>query len=250
MASRGPLPTRQLPTALILVVVTALLAGACSRSRSSAAPTPSPSPVVTPAQALAALAGAATGRGYVATYLTVANRLGKPGRQATATVSILPPRYRVDILDNGATAVLIGGGPLAAVSCGIGPAITTYCLRVAAPGQPLPQIFDPGVQRVVTDDLAVLAARPDAFTVTARVGLPATTTTPAASCFAVKPLAQPPAPPDKRIARVDTGVWCLSADGLAVRLIFGSGTLTLRKVGAAPALSVFRPPATPQPIPG
>lgn len=249
MPSDGPQQIPRVRAFAVLIAVTGLLAGACSSSHPTAGPTASATPEITPAQALATLAGAASGKAYVATYLTVASHPGKPGRQATATVSIRPPRYRVDILANGATAVLIGGGPLDAISCGLGPTIKTYCLKVATHGKPLPPIFDPGVQRVVTDDLAVLAARPDAFTVMTRPGIDATAGTPAASCFAVSPLPQPPAPADPRIALVDTGVWCLSADGLAVRLAFASGTLTLRKVAPAPAFSVFAAPAPPQPLP-
>lgn len=231
--------------ALVLTLLGGVTAAAACSGGSDGAATPTgpaPSPTARPAVAsLAELAKRAVGKAMTVTYATVAT----DGRTATVTIAVRPPSFRVDVRDPDAVAVLIST-PQAAVSCREPTDGDPTCFTVAGPGGSLPRLFDPAVQRVLLDDLDVLAEAPTWLDVTGPESHPATADAPATRCFSVS---ADTAAADPRAARFDAGSWCLADDGLPVSMRFASGTLTLTATGPGPTDAALTPPVTPQPLP-
>lgn len=207
--------------------------GTPSPAPSSAAPSTSSAASSPGAEAAAAAGRAKAGLGHAAWSARYTLR-PTSGAEARVVVALRGTDLKLELTRAGATSVLITTGT-GSVSCQV--AATTTCLKVAGPGQPVPELFDPGLQRVFTDDLTGLADGRGG-PVAAAAPVAATGSLPAADCYAVA-----------GDSGVDAGTYCLSADGVVRRATFASGTLDLAALGAAPAATVFTPPASPQPLP-
>ncbi|MDQ1724351.1 MAG: hypothetical protein QOG52_1379 [Frankiaceae bacterium] len=199
----------------------------------TATPTPTPTPTVATTAAtgtaearLAALAAKAPAA-MSATYELMASG---STTAAHVTIDVLPAGYRVSVTRKGATAVLIVRRGADSVSCSSG-----KCFTVATNGDGVPSAFDPQVQHLITENLAIFATSPDELTVTAAPALGA------ATCFAVKPSGTGPTP-------VVAGHYCLDDAGHVVAATYPTGTLSLISVNRDPAASVLTPPSQPSPI--
>ena len=205
-------------------------AGQQGRTTSTApSPTPTPTP---PDQVLSALAAEGVTALFTGTY-----RLDSiDPKQADATVTIyrLDSSYRVDVARAGATSILMTTTD-GLVSCQVQRSRRT-CLRVGDVGKPPPRLFDPGLQRLFTTNLAALA-RGAGLTVTASGMLPEDGPRAGASCFRVAGTG------------VDPGEYCLTDTGILRRAQFPSGTLELVGLAGPPERSAFTPPAKPTPLP-
>lgn len=218
----------------------AALAAGCGSARPVARPSPPPSPAPDPAAtALAQRAAASLGSVLQAAYAART----RDGQVATLTVYLGGrDRYRVDVVQDGATASLYGT-PAGTVACTVHPGSPTTCFLVAAPGKPVPARFDAGLQRVFIADLPALALHADAFVIRPDPDLPAAGTLPAARCFTLTGVRPDGPPAGQEVAGgVDLGTYCLTAGGLPRQLTFTSGTLTLGAVGAAPTGTQLTPP--------
>ena len=192
-----------------------------------------------------------------------------------------PPAYRIDIIrTNGASFFSL---PRGAVSCSSKGTKKT-CYRVSGPGQEVPGLFDPGVQRLFRDAVEDLAANPDDYLVTrvdatptaepAGTGSATTSATtspkaspkpvatasgslpiPPAECFRVERTVVTPNP-DEEVG-FENGTYCFAEQGVATSIAVDSGTLTLVKLLGPPPAAAFEPPAlirdlpklTPKPTP-
>jgi hypothetical protein len=231
------------PLAVVPLLVAAL--AGCGSGSDSSPPTTaasSPSPVVssptalasTPApQALGDLARRGVATSFSGTYALDSTDPKRP--DATVTIARLDTSFRVEIASGDSRALLLTDRR-GLVSCQLGGSKHT-CLLVAKPGQEPPKVFDPGVQRLVTSDLAAFAAAATDLQVAAADALPAQGELPPAQCFTVAGKG------------VDNGEYCLTAEGLLRRAKFPSGTLTLTTVGAEPTSKDFDAPLTPKPLP-
>ena len=243
---RLPAPVPALAGALL-----AALAAGCASPAPAAGPrvsitaspaadvaSPLASPVPGAGERLAELAGTAAKGIFAGRYALVAG----DGTKATVTVSHLPTGYRVDIVaKDGVTDSLIGSST-GTVSCHTASG-RTECFQAAAPGQPVPDLFDAGVQHVFTDHLARLASSVAEYEVDDSVPDVQPPPAPTAQCFSVTPLAGATEPV------VPSGDYCLAMSGLPTLITYGSASLTLEQVLPAPADSVLSAPASPQPLP-
>ncbi len=236
-------------TRTVLVAALAAAAGlttACSGGSSTAArdvtataqPRPSAAASLTPASQLVALARAGNARRYSAVY--VVHGKAAAGVPVSLTVFRAPPAYRVDITSRGATAQLIGT-PAGAVACRLSKAARA-CFAVGGPGQPGRPLFDAGVQRVFTSYLAVLATRPDLYTVAARGVTPPRGALPGGRCFAV-------AARTGATTQVASGMYCFASTGVVVKISYPSGEMLLSRLAGAPNPVAFRPVISPSPLP-
>jgi hypothetical protein len=155
----------------------------------------------------------------------------------------LGERWRVDV-EQGSTASRLLVGPDGSIACQVpgagksagAPDGSTTCLLVASPERELPELFDPGIQRIFAATLPRLAGAGD-VTVTATTSVPAAGSLAAAACYQVSG------------DDIDRGEYCLSDDGVLRRAAFATGTLDLTSYGDAPAAPAFAPPVTPTPLP-
>ncbi len=192
---------------------------------------------------LAVLAQATANNVYDATYTFVQRPSNAHGiiriRQA-------PPQYRIDVVakDTASYFALTTG----VVSCSQKGAKKT-CFLVARPGEEVPPLFDPGVQRLFRDAVSDLAANPNDYQVTAAPPpTPDPSATPAppgdlpvGECFAVT--RSPDAPPASQNGGFEDGTYCFAEQGLATSITVASGTLTLTRTGPPPTAATFRPTA-------
>lgn len=231
---------------VLLAALAALTLTTCSGSgggaTGTATPTATAPPTASPAAGAADELATRAAAGLAATY-TATYRLAAPGKPVVdVRIYRDPARYRVDLVTGPSTAILIGTDT-ASYSCQVAGAKRT-CFQVATGGQPLPTLFDPGVQHLVTDYLAALSRDRGGYQV-ARAGTTAAGAAgvPAGQCFTVAPLAaaQPPVVP--------AGRYCLSENGVPTQAGFPSGALTLQAVAGPPAATLFAPPASPTPLP-
>ena len=182
-----------------------------------------------------ALAGAAvaSARDFTATYLLDSRT------RLDATVRILHSGrlWRIDV-DQGVTASRLLLGPDGAIACRVAPANDSgsACLLVAQFRQPLPALFDPGIQRIFTTTLRALATAKQ-LNVNELSALPASGQLKPAPCYRVSG------------AGIESGEYCLTDDGVLRRINFASGMLDLRAYGGPPPVEAFVPPATPTPLP-
>ena len=220
------------------LIAAALALTGCSGGSSggSAAPSgsPSPSDSATPAaQTLAALAAKASLTDFAGTYALDSVDPAKP--DGTARIYKKGALYRVDVTI-GSTRSLLMTTSAGAVSCQVTRSKTS-CLRVAKPGQPLPKLFDPGLQRIFTTTLQAFAQGADALTVAANGTLPESGAMAVAQCFTVSG------------GDVDPGEYCLTDDGIVRRAQFPAGTITLQSYARAVLPVFFKPPVPPTPLP-
>ena len=231
--------TAALSAALVLAVVTL---GACSGSSSggttagtSSTPSLTPSGTPTPdAEALATLAAKAAATDFAGTY--VLDTVDPKRPDGITRVYKKGALYRIDVDLNGTSSRLITT-TAGAVSCQITPKKWS-CLLVARPGSSLPRLFDPGLERIFTTTLKAVSSSSSAVTVTRNGILPASGDLPAAECFQVSG------------SGVDTGEYCLTADGLVRRAQFPTGTITLKTYTFAVPPTSFVPPTRATPLPG
>jgi hypothetical protein len=225
-----------------LAVVVLLLLTACNDKKKA----PDPDAPLRAAQArLAVLAQATANSVYDATY-----RFVQKPRNATGIIRIRqqPPRYRIDITATDSASFF--ALPTGTVSCSQkvkNKKTTKTCFLVAKPGEPVPALFDPGVQRLFRDAVEDLAAHPTDYTVS--------TVTPSRTPSAVTPSASASAGPlpagecflvtraaDTLAAEgFEDGTYCFAESGVATSIAVASGTLTLTALGGAPHPDAFKP---------
>ena len=226
---------------LVLPVLALTLAGCSSSSGpdafSSQRPSPSTSPSPTAAERLTALATAAVGATYSASYALTA----EDGSKASVTTDHLPTGYRVDIASGKAVASLIGSST-GTVACQTESGKST-CFSVAGAAQPVPALFDAGVQHVFTDYLGALAKDIGSYEVQATEASPAPPPTPPSTCFSVTPSASASS------TAVPAGTYCLTEDGVPTVVTYGKANIVLTALNAPPTDARLTPPASPQPLP-
>ena len=227
-----------------LLLATATLAGCAGGDEPRGVRSPAPStttsaasrpttPTPTPAEQRASdLAREGLTAAYTATYALQRAGAGDPA--ATVRIYKLGTSYRVDVARGGATSLLMSTaeGP---VSCQVRGSRRT-CLLVAGPGERPPRLFDPGLQRLVTDVLEAVSGG-DGLTVEGAGTMAAADGLPSATCFRISG------------GEVAPGEYCLTDGGVPRRATYGSGTLELTELAKPPASSVFRPPVRPTPLP-
>lgn len=207
-----------------LASAAAVLLAGCTSDPPPADP-PAPAPAVTDSATaardqLAALAAAAADRHLVAQYTLTG------GDRANRTVTVTEATdgsWRVDI-PNGA----LGGTADVAVAqtrdgvfqCALQSAQRpdpAACVRVAAPGEPVPSAIDPRVQHPFTDSRQVLTDRQAPLSISAARPLPGVH----GSCFAVDSTSA------SIDAPLDVGIYCYDPDGTLTGARLGFGTLVL-----------------------
>jgi hypothetical protein len=218
------LPTvRRVAIGALASAAPVLLAG-CTADPAPVDP-PVPAPAVTDSTTaardrLAGLAAAAEDRHLVAQYTL------SGGDRASRTVSVTEAAdgsWRVDI-PNGA----LGGTADIAVAqtrdgifqCALQSAQRpdpAACVRVAAPGDPVPGDIDPRVQHPFTDSRRVLTDRQAPLSVSAGRPLPGVR----GSCFAVESTSA------SIDAPLEVGIYCYDPDGTLTGARLGFGTLVL-----------------------
>ena len=204
--------------------------GSSASDTTSTSPSPSETP---PAQQLATLAAKASATDFAGTYALDSVDPKRP--DGTARIYKKGALYRVDVTLGGSRSLLMLTSA-GAVSCQI-TASKRSCLRVAKPGQALPKLFDPGLERIFTTTLKAFAADDGTLTVTTNGTLPASGRMGVAQCFTVSG------------PGVDPGEYCLTADGIVRRAQFPSGTITLQSYDLAVLPRFFVPPVRPTPLP-
>ena len=196
---------------------------------------------------LAVLAHATANGVYDAEYRFVQLPSNTSG---TIRIRQSPPQYRIDIESRDAAAffALTTG----VVSCSV-KAKKRTCFQVAKPGEEVPALFDPGVQRLFRDAVEDLAANPSEYIVT-RVDTPpsASAPTPGPSvpvgeCFAVTRADIAPDPGEE--TGFEDGTYCFAEQGVATSISVASGTLTLVRLRAKPPAAAFKPIAKVQKLP-
>jgi hypothetical protein len=229
-------------TLACLLAALATLAGACNDDPKQAEPTPSPTPSVSlsptpsPEQAeLARLAGLTAKLRYDATYNFVA-----PATKDSGAIRIVaaPPYFRLDIGTGGTVAIFIVS-PSRTVTCNI-KGTEKSCFLVAGKGEEVPDLFDPGIQRLFSDAVRDLAANPLNYTVSTASPLDLPGKLPTGTCFEVSKEAGAPGgvgPEDP--TGFETGRYCFARNGLLTSLAVSTGRMTLRKIDKVPALSAF-----------
>lgn len=235
----------------ITAAALALLAAACTSDSTEPAPIPATGETVSAAQQqLAALARKAAAASYDATYDFDAKVTG--GKGAIRIVA-MPPSYRVDVISGGNTAQFFDTTD-GVVSCAVKRGQPTTCLLVATQGQPVPEVFDPGVQHLFTTGPAALSSNPEGYDVRSLPDAPPAGDVPGGKCFHVERLADlqtvSPGTVTPAGEGFETGDYCFDeTSGVLVSAKVTSGTLTLAKLGPKPTAKDFEPPAKPVPLP-
>ncbi len=209
----------------------------------------SPDPGVLARNRLSLLAAKAAGNSFDATY-----RFTERATAATGTIRIrqVPPQYRLDI--STTTTASFFALRTGFVSCTRRKNRTDYsCFLVARPGEPVPDLFDPGVQRLFRDAVTGLAEYPRDYAVQALSPSPSPSASPgvpAGECFHVERTSTPSPRADGQVpAGFETGDYCFAEEGYPTRYDVATGTLVLVAVGPAPDPTAFQPPAKPATLP-
>lgn len=190
---------------------------------------------------LAVLAQATANGVYDATY-----RFVQEESNATGTIRIRqrPPQYRIDI--NSKDSASFFSLKTGTVSCSARKSKRS-CFLVARPGEEVPALFDPGVQRLFRDAVQDLATHPNTYLVTAIPPSPSPSATPSpgalpvGECFQVQRIKASTGPDQP--AGFEDGTYCFAERGIATRIEVASGRLILRDVGGAPTAKAFKPTA-------
>ncbi|GAA4933618.1 hypothetical protein [Actinoplanes utahensis] len=224
----------RIPSALTVVLLTVGLAGCGDSDTPEATPaSPSAAPsVAAPEPAardeLAGLAALALERRYAARYSFDDGR-GTP-REVVAAVA-QDGTWRVDIPGGalgGSAGVTIIRVPTGLYQCTLAtPAlpVSPTCVRVAEGGDKVPRRYDPGVQRLFRQWLAVFTDRRAALAVSAVPPLDGAQ----GACYAVDSVTASLDPP------VDVGIYCYAPDGLLTAAQVDFGVLKLVGQFAGPA---------------
>jgi hypothetical protein len=238
----------------VVAALTALLAlAACTSDKK-----PDPNAAVARNRArLAVLAQATADNSYDASYTFVQSPSNASG---LIRIRQTPPQYRIDVISktSGASFFSLTTGT---VSCSQ-KSFKKTCFLVARPGEEIPALFDPGVQRLFRDAVEDLAANPDDYLVNlttppSMTATPSATATPtvtpspsgaallpipAGECFAVTRASG--APPASEKGGFEDGTYCFSDLGVATAIAVASGTLTLTRLAAdPPPKAAFKPGA-------
>ena len=154
-------------------------------------------------------------------------------------------KFRLDVQKRNSTAVLFTS-PHGVVSCQIertkGKVSGRTCFLVAKSPRGLPELFDPEVQRLFRSITDRLSRSHNGLTVKATKPWKAPDPLGKAECFKVHG------------PKVEAGTYCYLARpgphiGLLARVVFPSGTLSIRKVYRSVRIQDFRPPVHPTPLP-
>jgi predicted small lipoprotein YifL len=214
---------------LRFVLATALLTlgglAACGQDEPKPLPSPSsaPPPAVGEDNArtdLVARAALAMDKSYAALY-SLDDGSGAP-RDVVATIGA-DGTWRIDVAKGafgGTTDESIVSTPTGMYQCTVTTAanpITPACVKVAKAGKPVPNKYDPRVERLFWPALAVFTDRQAAIAVTEVEPL----TGAKGDCYSIDSIsASLPAP-------VDIGIYCYSADGVLTAVRVGFGVLKL-----------------------
>lgn len=244
------------PSRVLTAALTALLAlSACTSGKK-----PDPNAAVARNRArLALLAQATADNSYDASYTFVQSPSNASG---LIRIRQVPPQYRIDVISksSGASFYALTTGT---VSCSQ-KSFKKTCFLVARPGEEVPALFDPGVQRLFRDAVEDLAANPGDYLVNLTAPpsgseTPTATPTvtpsvtpsasgavllpiPAGECFAVTRASG--APPASEKGGFEDGTYCFSDQGVATYIAVASGTLTLTRLAAdPPPKAAFKPSA-------
>jgi hypothetical protein len=233
---------RRAALALGAAAVAAISAGCSSPAQPTPGPSPSPSaasasptptPTLSAADALAALARKGASTDWTATYtLQPTDPTQDP---SNVTFFRIGERYRIDIAGPKATTLFMTTDA-GYVSCRVEGNQRT-CLLVGPLDKPVPKVFDPGLQRVVTTDLKALASGGSGLTVERDGVLAEVDSLPAAECFQVSGLG------------VDAGEYCFTATGVPRKVSYPTGTLSMTTASGAPNPEVLTPPVSATPLP-
>ncbi len=201
---------------------------------------PSATAAVPTADQLRALARAGADKPYHAVYRV---HRTKPSSTAKLVVEHTSQSVRVDVTTGKTTATLIVT-PRASYACSKSKR-DRACFRVAKAGKPVRPPFNLAPQTVFTSDVGQLAAHPGHYRVRAAGTREGGTTVPAAICFDVRPRASA----SKRHA--PAGAYCFAPSGVLTAVTYRSGnSLRLLSVRLKrPPHKVFKPYATPTPLP-
>ncbi|MDQ1713353.1 MAG: hypothetical protein QOE45_2803 [Frankiaceae bacterium] len=229
------------PSRVLVVLALVLALPACTKKAPNA-----DAEMVRARARLATLAQATAANSYYAAYTFV-----QQPSKATGLIRIrqLPPQYRIDVVSKTSSAIFFSL-TTGTVSCSQ-KGKQRSCFLVARPGEEVPALFDPGVQRLFRDAVEDLAAHPDDYLVVRADPTPTATpsatpstasaTVPAGECFAV--VRASGAPPASERGGFEDGTYCFAEQGVATAISVASGTLTLTTLGAPPPKSAFVPPA-------
>lgn len=245
---------------------------------------PDPDAELRDARARLAVLAQATANG---TYDAEYRFLQLPSNTAgTIRIRQAPPQYRIDIQSRGGASFFsLKTGTVSCSARNTTQGRKRTCFLVAKPGEPVPQLFDPGVQRLFRDAVADLAENPGNYLVTrvdappaatptgtptgtssgTTAPLPPTTTPPATTspsgtaspsgstlptgeCFRVERTSANTKSPGTE-AGFEDGTYCFAEEGVATSITVASGTLTLVILRGAPEANAFNPPAKVQELP-
>ena len=190
---------------------------------------------------LSVLAQATANGEYDATYWFVQ----KPSN-ASGLIRIRqqPPQYRIDITSkDSASFFSLTSGTVSCSQKVKGAKKNKTCFLVAKPGEPVPTLFDPGVQRLFRDAVQDLASKPNDYTVTTAPAPPPpspapspspTASAPGGECFLVTRAGE-------ATEGFEDGTYCFAENGVATAIAVASGTLTLTALGDPPHPDAFKP---------
>jgi hypothetical protein len=210
-------------------------------STTTPAPTRSPTttvaPTPSPRDQAAALAGRLRGRPLDLTYRIRPRNL--EAQDGLVRIQRARGRYRIDVT-RGASTSSLRTAPRGAVSCQSGPRGRT-CLLVAGPGQRPPALFDPGLQRILTQAVPRLADPPRSLVVRRDGTWRAPHGYGTAVCFRV------------RGRSIDEGRYCLLDSGryvgTPVLITYRSGQLVIVSIDNRVSAGFALPPVAPTPLP-
>jgi hypothetical protein len=215
--------------ALLLTLGVAACGGADSPvTPASSAPAPSAADDPDAREELAGRAALAQDHAFAGLY-TLDDGGGQP-RNVVATVGA-DGSWKVDVSGGalGGTAdVSIVSVPTGVYQCTLpsaGNPITSTCLKIAAAGKRVPKAYDPKVERLFRQWLAVFTDRQAALSVTAVQPLEGAQ----GDCFSVDSISA------SLKAPVDIGIYCYADDGLLTAARVDFGVLKLVSVVAGPA---------------
>jgi hypothetical protein len=235
-----------------LLVALPLLAGACSDDKPTTEPseTPSPSISVSPSPSpeqleLGRLAGLAAVAKYDASYRFVESSTKKAG---ILRIVALAPYFRLDVTTDGTTAIFLTS-PNRTVSCSVR-GTKKSCFLAARKGEKVPDLFDPGLQRLFSDAVKDLAANPLNYAVTSSPNFDLPGKLPTGKCFAVdKAPGAPGGSGPEDPTGFETGRYCFSPGGLLTHLSVETGRITMMKISPTPDIKDFNAPAPVKSLP-